>query len=286
MPKEDKRKIKRRLRRIGYSVGADITKNKHADVYYRNGLDREFSSFFTSLHKNIKKDFGNASAVVSTIRMYENVVMVALLDNSEKIIKKWLNIATTNADKSIKQSIYGELADSITINYDNAYDDELRMIIQRNVALIRNTATQTLTNIENIVFDSMTTGQGWQQTEKDLLTQTHISEDRIKRIARDQTAKTNTALNYLAQKAAGVKYFEWRTANDERVSTGYGGHKQLNGKIYKWDDEKHYPIIDSYGHQGIPSKRPNCRCVALPVFVHEGWHLTQISDGSYIVEKD
>lgn len=282
----EKRINKRRIKRKGYSVGADITKNKHAEVYYRNALDHEIAAFLDSINKNIKLDFGNAEAILATMRLYENVIMTVLLDNSEKIIHKWLNIATKKADKSLREAIYGDLADSITINYDKAYDSSLKMIVQRNVALIKNTTTQTLTNIENIVFDSMTTGQGWYQTEKDLITQTHISRDKIKRIARDQTAKTNTALNYLTQKAAGIEYFEWRTANDERVSTGYGGHKQLNGKIFKWGDEQNYPIIDSYGHKGIPSQRPNCRCVALPVFVQKGFHLNKQSDGSYKIERD
>ena len=132
----------------------------------------------------------------------------------------------------------------------------------------------------------MTTGGAWGSLENSLKTQTHISRDRIKRIARDQTAKTNQALNELEQIEAGVEYFKWTTAHDERVSTGYGGHKQLDGKIYKWGETERYPVIDSYGHKGLPSQRVNCRCDARAIFILEGYKAVWNADKeSYEVVK-
>jgi SPP1 gp7 family putative phage head morphogenesis protein len=100
-------------------------------------------------------------------------------------------------------------------------------------------------------------------------------------IARDQTAKATEALNMMQQADAGVEYFEWDTARDERVSTGPGGHKQLQGKIYKYGGYENYPVIDSDGNRGIPSERINCRCTALAVFLRPGWTMKQNKDGSY-----
>lgn len=90
----------------------------------------------------------------------------------------------------------------------------------------------------------------------------------------------------MAQQENGVKFFLWRTKEDDRVSTGYGGHKQLNGKIYAWNEPENYPIIDSYGHQGLPSQRVNCRCVASPVWVLDGWTAEKQSDGSYKIVRN
>lgn len=274
----------------GYYKGKGMTKSKHADIYYREALNKELDRFIKRLTKDLKENYavvGEATnPVISVLSLYKNSKYRILIRNAEKIVNKWLKIASKSAESSVLKGLEETAGQPIAIEYDKAYSDALKLMVQRNVQLIKNTTTQTLTNIENIVYDSMTTGQGWYQLERDLNKQTHISQDRIKRIARDQTAKTNQALNELTQREAGVKYFMWETVKDERVSTGFGGHKQLQGKIYKWDDVENYPIIDSYGHRGLPSQRVNCRCDASPVFILKGYHAEKLNDGSYKVVKD
>lgn len=300
-----KRYIKRR---IGYRVGADISKNKRAEVFYRRALDKQIRAFLLSMRKRLSSVYPPAiaaataiatapavsaativpstQAVVSVMDYYQTTGLALLLGNAEKIADKWLAITSKEADKSIRQSIYGITKEKIVIEHNPDYDEDLRLIIRRNVGLIKNATQQTLTNIENIVFDGMTTGEGWKAIEDALKNQDEISANRIKRIARDQTAKANAAINYLQQKEAGIKYFEWRTAQDERVSKGYGGHKQLQGKIYRWDNEKNYPVIDSYGNKGLPAQRVNCRCVALPVIIMQGFHAEPKGDGTYEIVRD
>lgn len=302
-----KRYIKRR---IGYRVGADISKNKRAEVFYRRALDKQIRAFLLSMKNRLKAVYPSvvapavattmittpaitsatmikpAQEIVSVMNYYQTTGLALLLNNTEKIADKWLAITSKEADKSIRQSIYGVTKESITIEHNPDYDEDLRLIIRRNVGLIKNATQQTLTNVENIVFDAMTTGEGWKGIEEALKEQDEISANRIKRIARDQTAKANAAINYLQQKEAGIKYFEWRTAQDERVSTGKGGHKQLQGKIYRWDDEKNYPVIDSYGNKGLPAQRVNCRCVALPVVIFSGFHAKPNGDGTYEIVRD
>lgn len=282
--------IKRQSLKSGYRVGREINPSRRADVYYRGALDKEMHAFISAVREGLKKEYASLpldkpiqtpQTVIHTLNYYQTAGIAVLLYNSEQIINKWLTLATKTRKK-----YFEEFIGDVKIDYDTAYDEALRLITHRNVSLIKNTATQTLTNIENIVFDGMTTGEGWKGITDTLNTQDGIMRDRVKRIARDQTSKANEAINYLQQKAAGIKYFQWRTAQDERVSTGYGGHKQLNGKIYKWDDDKHYPIIDSYGNRGIPSQRVNCRCVALPVMIKSGYHAEMLFDGSYKIVKD
>jgi uncharacterized protein with gpF-like domain len=92
-------------------------------------------------------------------------------------------------------------------------------------------------------------------------------------------------LNEVTQRSAGIEFFEWCTAHDERVSTGKGGHKQLDGKIYKWGDTEHYPITDAYGNRGTPqNNRPNCRCVAKAVILMKEYTAKQLSDGSWEIK--
>lgn len=283
----------------GYEVMDPIIKNKHADVYYRRAIDAETEKMLTSLFSEIER-------VYTTVRMenakkgaepsvrnleklvdyYKKEFLSKFLTNSSKIIRKWLKIATKNARSSIHQvflKLYGE---RYPIRFDgDEYEQIMRLIVRRNIGLIQNTTLQTLNNIENIVYDGVITGQSWRTVARDLANQKHIAEDRIKRIARDQTGKANEALNEFSQRSAGIEFFEWRTAEDERVSTGKGGHKQLNGKIYKWGDSEHYPIIDSYGHRGLPHQRVNCRCTALAVILRKDYEARQNSDGSWRIVK-
>lgn len=285
----------------GYRVMPPIIKNKSADVYYRNAMDRETDRMLSAILSGLARVYTsirvqNAAPNLTrpSIKNIEKLLDYYRIEytpifvrNSEKIIQKWLERSTRNIRRSVTrslQNLYGD--DKFTIPWDaSKYGEIMRLIIKRNVALIRNTTSQTLSNIENIVFDGVVTGQNWRAVEKDLRTQKHIAHDRIKRIARDQTGKANEALNQLMQRSAGVQFFEWKTVGDERVSTGYGGHKQLDGKIYKYGDTVHYPVVDSYGHRGLPHQRPNCRCTAEGIILANDYEARQTADGDWIIKK-
>ncbi len=284
----------------GYSVMEPIIKNKAADVYYRRAIETETDKMLEAIFSEIEKVYttikvsnarpqGEKPSIVNITKLiayYKNEYLPRFLRNSEKIIRKFVNMAARNARSSISRVMRKLYGDDFSVNFDkDAYNQMLKLIISRNVGLIQNTTLQTLNNIENIVYDGVTTGQTWKAVADNLSNQKGISKDRIKRIARDQTGKTNEALNELSQKSSGIQFFEWRTAQDERVSTGKGGHKQLNGKIYKWGDVDHYPIVDSYGHRGLPHERVNCRCTALAVLLRKDYEAVRNDDGSYRIIK-
>lgn len=280
----------------GFKVMQPLVKNKHAEVYYRTAIEQEAENMLTSLISKLEETYTTVhtnNAPVRSIRNVEKLLdsykkahLSKFLKNAEKIINKYVKLATKDAKGSafkVLKELYGDEY-SLHVNKKEV-EEIMRLIVRRNIGLIQNTALQTLNNVENIVFNGMTTGQNWHVIAKDLKTQSKIEKDRIKRIARDQTAKANEALNELQQRSAGVEFFLWRTAQDERVSEGFGGHKQLNGKIYKWGDKDNYPIIDSYGHRGLPAERVNCRCTALAVLLRKDYEARQLEDGSYEIIK-
>lgn len=104
-----------------------------------------------------------------------------------------------------------------------------------------------------------------------------ITRRKAKLIARDQTAKTLEALNFAKSQDLGLKYYKWLTSRDERVSAGKGGHRQLDGKIFKYD--KPEAVIDSYGNVGHPAQRVNCRCTAVGVFLEPTQKIRKSKDG-------
>lgn len=99
-----------------------------------------------------------------------------------------------------------------------------------------------------------------------------------KPLGRTERARLNSRLSEIQMRDAGVEFFEWSTANDERVSTGPTGHKRLEGKIYRWDDPEHYPVIDADGTRGTPGQRPGCRCVARGIILQKDYKVKAIQD--------
>lgn len=274
--------------RGGYTTLDLIGKGKSVEVFYRLALDAELMKFLRVCFKQIERVYttvpvNNANyvdnpdrkpsvfSVEYVIRQLKTTGLDTVTDNSNKIVLKFVKKALRFGKKTARKALDDAGLKAMTIHYDKAYDDMMRLFVQRNVALIRNTTEQTLTNIENIVFDGMTRGQGWQDIYNNLETQKHITKDRVKRIARDQTAKATETLNELMQRDAGIEYFEWDAVIDSRTSRGEGGHLQLNGKIYKYGEESRYPVIDTYGHRGLPAQRPNCRCRAKGVIIYQGY---------------
>lgn len=150
-----------------------------------------------------------------------------------------------------------------------------------NVALIKSIPQETIRRYESVLYSAITGGDEY-TIRKNLEVIKGISERRAITIARDQTAKALEAINIARCEQMGLKYYEWHTAEDERVSTGKGGHKQLNGKIFRYD--KPEAIIDSYGNRGHPAQRVNCRCIALGVFLEPGQSVKRAKDGyGYVV---
>lgn len=261
-----------------------IHTNKSADIYYRKSATALIEKFLEEAIKKIGKHYrsvytfnakestgkspAKVGSALKTIREYD---MAEYEKKAKELAEKFTMKVGRMAKKNIREVLSRFYGGSIPIKYNTNYNEILRLIIKRNVALLTKTAQQTLDNVENIVYDAMTTGKGWADIQGALKTQQGIAQRRIKLIARDQTAKATEAVNILMQRSAGAEYFEWRTAKDERVSTGPGGHKQLDGKIYKYGEEDRYPIIDSYGHRGLCSQRPNCRCTAMSVFIMDGY---------------
>lgn len=103
-----------------------------------------------------------------------------------------------------------------------------------------------------------------------------VSQRRIELIARDQTAKAAEAYNRARALDSNFTHYTWKTVQDSRVSTGDGGHKQLNYRVYSYLEPT--AIIDSNGTKGHPAQRPNCRCHSAPLFLREGQELRLVKD--------
>lgn len=144
--------------------------------------------------------------------------------------------------------------------------------IQKNVALIKSIPATYFQKIEEMVISS---SLGQKKFDGGLVAAiqnlTHVTRNRAKLIARDQSAKAVSTFTQMRYENLGCEKYIWRNSRDRRVagnpnglypnpdprSKAHGNHWDREGKIFYWND----PPPDGHPGMGI-----NCRCYAEPIF--------------------
>jgi len=112
-------------------------------------------------------------------------------------------------------------------------------------------------------------GMRWESLVEQIQHDGDVTENRAKLIARDQTAKINSAFNQERQQQVGIEKYEWQTSGDERVRES---HAEVDGKIFEWGEAG--PVAGSVnGEPCHPGEDIQCRCVAVPVVNMEALEL-------------
>jgi SPP1 gp7 family putative phage head morphogenesis protein len=148
--------------------------------------------------------------------------------------------------------------------------DILDEAVKENITLITSIQTDFINDIGSTVFTNLSSGGRHENLISLISERGNVSKNRAKFIARDQTAKLNSAITEARQKSLGVDLYEWGGAGDERQRQD---HFVLNGKTCKYSDPTVYSdnegetwkkrkSIDAY--EGTPGTDFQCRCVALP----------------------
>ncbi len=250
---------------------------------------REFSkqvnkSLFYRLNAVVNKGVGNVSTQLK-FKFNE------LSDFWEKKATEYAFKLTNKLNKQVENYVDNNLKKQNESFFIKGKSKELKeienAILNRQISLIKSIPAEAIERYKNVFYNAVGNFDR-EAIKKQALTISGISNRRAKTIARDQVAKAINEYQMGRSKQLGFEYYEWSTSNDERVSTGKGGHKQLNGRIYRYDTPT--AIIDSYGNKGHCSDRVNCRCVPIPVMLQANQDVKLIRDsqnGDYykIIEK-
>lgn len=177
-------------------------------------------------------------------------------------------LAQRYASEFVRQiALFNDRNFALNIYGDEALKRVLQLATQQNVQLIKSISSQHLNAIADIVFKNMMQGVRSGQIIEQIRGY-GVTRSRAALIARDQTAKVQSAVNRARQEAAGFKYFRWSTSNDERVRPSHvhaGNAVTPYGRgVYRWDD---LPTVD--GEKASPGTPIRCRCVAIPVLASE-----------------
>ena len=109
----------------------------------------------------------------------------------------------------------------------------MRVATADNIALIKSIPEQYFDRVTETVTGGWVEGMRWESLVEQIQHDGDVTENRAKLIARDQTAKINSAFNQERQQQVGIEKYEWQTSGDERVRES---HAEVDGKIFEWGE--------------------------------------------------
>jgi SPP1 gp7 family putative phage head morphogenesis protein len=125
--------------------------------------------------------------------------------------------------------------------------------VKENAALIVSQPLEVAERCGQVVREMVPGGSRWETIAKRLEEEQGIATRRAALIARDQVSKYNAELTKIQQKGAGIEYYMWQGAMDNRERPS---HVALQGTVWSWDRPP--PV-------GSPGEPIQCRCWASPV---------------------
>ena len=204
---------------------------------------------------------------------------------AELLARDWTDKELNNLYRYVYGSYKKEFPNlSVSGEY---YEQIMNAVISENLALIKSIPQEVLKDMQVALSQGIISGNQ-KELIKSLKRIKGVSKDRAVFIARDQIHKAVESFKQVQNTALGIEYYEWLTADDERVSSGIGGHAQNNHRIFKYGSNE--AIISHSNKRGYyygkPGDRPNCRCIAVGVIPDTNEEIKKSPDGyGYILVK-
>lgn len=204
---------------------------------------------------------------------------------SELLARDWTDKELNNLYRYVYGSYKKEFPNlSVSGEY---YEQIMNALINENLTLIKSIPQEVLKEMQVVLSQGIISGNQ-KELVKNLKRIKDVSKDRAVFIARDQIHKAVESFKQVQNTALGIEYYEWLTADDERVSSGVGGHRQNNKRIFKYGSNE--AIISHSNKRGFyygkPGDRPNCRCIAIGVILDTDEKIVKSPDGyGYKIKK-
>lgn len=259
-----------------------IRENLALERKYQKNLEKFTKACLENFYLWLKPKFKSAD-YSQHLRGEDQVT--ALVLEFEELISFWEKEAEIFADNVGRKQV-----DDVNKFVNNQYtknglsvslDEFTREMIEAQVAqqveLIKSIPQNIKKDLQGFMLENLNSLNA-KAVSKYLEKVAGINKRKAKLIARDQTQKILVGAIRAKALSLGAEYYSWETARDERVSTGYGGHKQLQSRIYRYDSPS--AVIDSYGTIGHTGQRVNCRCIPITIFLEPDEKVIKRRDGS------
>lgn len=125
---------------------------------------------------------------------------------------------------------------------------------------IKNFADEQVVRLRQLVEKSLFEGLNDQNLVDAIQKEFNVTKNKAMFLARQETGLLVSAYRKVTYSTVGSKQYKWSTSHDDRVRTM---HKELDGKIFSWDDP---PVTDDKGNRNHPGEDWQCRCQAIPIF--------------------
>ncbi len=201
-------------------------------------------------------EYGQATSFFETLaaRLAKRMVTQVAVKNADN----WRAAARIGSKGNL---IHTLLRRTISENFS----DQLNLLIRENSQLIVTLPHKIALQASKHAYQQFTNGVRSDTIVKQMRPyMTHLKTWEIKRIARTEVAKADTAITRVRADDLGLNWYVWRTSKDARVRES---HKLMNGVLVNWHDTPAPEVLAGETSQGRYDAGNiwNCRCVALPL---------------------
>lgn len=214
------------LRRAGRQIGELI-----------NSFDQESRSFV----QDVTRTLARYAEMIQPWARAQAVRMVTEVARRDKQV--WADIG-----KDMGRSLRSEIETAPT-------GSMLRQYLEENVHLITSLPIEAAERVHKLTLEKRSNSVRAKDIAKEIAASGHVTMSRATLIARTEVARTGSGLTMARALHVGSEAYIWRTARDSDVRES---HKEMEGKLIKWDD----PPTLSDGTVTHAGQIYNCRCWA------------------------
>ena len=224
-----------------------IKESKSIELYYYKELRKIVNEMESDVRNELYPVLSEAKITIDSNPLVTLSILANLREKWSKIYFIAKNISSifvsklnsVNRDKFLKSVNRGLGINIETMINERGLNDIVALQRQKNEVLIKSIPEEFFKGIEIEIQNGISNGLRPEQIQKNISGIKGIRsnfgklENRIKMIARQETAVINSQLTKARYESAGVELYEWSTSEDERVRKS---HRVLNGKICKMSD--------------------------------------------------
>jgi len=255
-----------------------VSPSKRAEVYYRAQIDALIQSMLDQVISAVRKPRLNDSDEVGDDDYIARLLAALTSVSNQDITRSATRVAMTfvgrsstqNKERFIRSMQRARSIDVGSIIESMDLGSTMAKAVKDNIDLIKSFKTNLINDMSAQIFDDFKRGA----RQSDLIANIHkrgnVSKAHAKFIARDQTAKVNSAFNEARNTKLGIDEYTWSGTADERERSS---HRVLNGMLCKYSDPTVYSDDDgktwkkrkSIGaYEGNPGTDYQCRCLDVP----------------------
>ena len=213
----------------------------------------------TQLNQKFDTMMADTAALIQNITDLDEMNLVGIRNVSEEVkrsIHKELAVQPKLNPDAMERLKQGYLVtDQLPIKLALAQKGEIRM-----KGAVIDFSQEVVEDLRTKLNDAIGSGRPRQEVRDIIMGKLHISKERCKFIARQETALMTTKFKAAQYTEFGMDTYEWRTVRDKNVRHT---HQMLDRTIQDWNNP---PVVDEKTQRRAQAGEDyNCRCQAVPV---------------------